>query len=59
MLISFARHEPAAASAAQRAAIVGSRSRFERWLRLPVPRPYVPPKMPAPEKKAPASEANA
>ncbi|MEP6598892.1 MAG: putative lipid II flippase FtsW, partial [Actinomycetota bacterium] len=44
MLVSFARHEPAAAAAAQRAAVGGNRSRVERWLRLPVPRPYVAPK---------------
>ena len=49
MLISFARHEPAAASAAQRAAIAGARSRIERWLRLPLPRPYVASKAPQPE----------
>jgi cell division protein FtsW len=41
MLVSFARTEPAAAAAAHRAAISGQRSRVERWLRLPVPKPYV------------------
>jgi cell division protein FtsW len=44
MLMSFARHEPAAVAAAQRAAAGGSRSRVERWLRVPVPSAYVEPK---------------
>ncbi len=44
MLVSFARTEPAAAAAAHRAAIAGQRSRVERWLRLPVPKPFVAPK---------------
>ncbi len=56
MLVSFARHEPAAASAAHRAAIAGTRSRVERWLRLPVPKPYVAPKRhPARPAAAPAA----
>lgn len=57
MLVSFARHEPAAAGAAQRAAVGGTRSRVERWLRLPIPRPYVAPsqrrRRPAPPAPAP------
>jgi cell division protein FtsW len=37
MLVSFARHEPAAARAAQRAADSGSAARWVRLLRLPPP----------------------
>jgi cell division protein FtsW len=44
MLVSFARHESHAVSAARRAERLGRRSRLERWCRIPVPRPYVPPK---------------
>jgi cell division protein FtsW len=44
MLVSFARHEPAAVAAAQHAAAGGTRSRIERWLRVPVPKAYVAPK---------------
>jgi cell division protein FtsW len=44
MLVSFARHEPAAVAVAQRAAAGGSRSRIERWLRVPVPKAYAAPK---------------
>jgi cell division protein FtsW len=44
MLVSFARHESGAVSAARRAERRGQRSRLERWLRIPVPSPYVPPK---------------
>jgi cell division protein FtsW len=44
MLVSFARHESAAVSAARRAERRGSRTRIERWCRIPVPRAYVPPK---------------
>jgi cell division protein FtsW len=44
MLVSFARHEPAAVAAAQRAAASGTRSRIERWLRVPVPKAYAAPK---------------
>jgi cell division protein FtsW len=47
MLVSFARGEPAAAAAAHRAAIAGQRSRTERWLRLAVPKPYLPPRRPS------------
>ena len=38
MLISFARHEPAAVRAAQRAAAKGTTARWVRWLRLGCPR---------------------
>ncbi len=44
MLVSFARHEPAAVAVAQRAAATGQRSRIERWLRVPMPKAYVAPK---------------
>ncbi len=44
MLCSFARHEAPAVAVARRAQRLGRRSRLERWLRVPVPRPYAPPK---------------
>jgi cell division protein FtsW len=44
MLVSFARHESAAVTAARRAERRGRRSRLERWCRIPVPSAYVPPK---------------
>lgn len=44
MLVSFARHEPAAVAASQRSAAGGTRSRIERWLRVPVPKAYAAPK---------------
>ena len=44
MLVSFARHEPAAVAAAQRAAANGTRGRLERLLRVPMPKAYVAPK---------------
>jgi cell division protein FtsW len=44
MLVSFARHESAAVTAARKAERRGRRSRFERWCAIPVPCPYVPPK---------------
>ena len=44
MLVSFARHESAAVTASRRAERRGCRSRVERWLRIPVPSAYVPPK---------------
>jgi cell division protein FtsW len=44
MLVSFARHESAAVTAARRAERRGKRSRIERWFRIPVPSAYVPPK---------------
>jgi cell division protein FtsW len=42
MLVSFARHESAAVTAARRAQRTGSRTRAERWLAIPVPRQYAP-----------------
>ena len=53
MLVSFARHEPAAVAAAQRAAASGTRSRIERWLRVPVPKAYAAPKRRSPPKAKP------
>jgi cell division protein FtsW len=50
MLVSFARHEAPAVSAARRAERRGERSRLQRWLRIPVPKPYQPPKRRAPRK---------
>jgi cell division protein FtsW len=44
MLVSFARHESAAVTAARRAERRGRRGRLERWCRIPVPRAYAPPK---------------
>jgi cell division protein FtsW len=55
MLVSFARHEAPAVSAARRDERTGERSRIQRWLRIPVPRPYQPPKRrprAAPARKA-------
>jgi cell division protein FtsW len=42
MLVSFARHEPAAARAAQRASATGSTARWVRALRLGTPQPSAP-----------------
>jgi cell division protein FtsW len=53
MLVSFARHEPAAVAAAHRTAAASARSRIERWLRVPVPKPYLPPKPPRKPKQQP------
>jgi cell division protein FtsW len=44
VLVSFARHEAPAVTAARKAHRLGRRSRLERWCRIPVPRAYVPPK---------------
>jgi cell division protein FtsW len=44
MLVSFARHESTAVSAARKAERRGTRTRLERWCRIPVPCAYVPPK---------------
>jgi cell division protein FtsW len=44
MLVSFARHEAPAIKAARRAERLGTRTRLERWARIPVPRPYTAPK---------------
>jgi cell division protein FtsW len=57
MLVSFARHESAAVSAARRAERRGRRSRLERWCRIPVPSAYVPPKRRsrAPQRRHPGT----
>jgi cell division protein FtsW len=44
MLVSFARHEAPAVTAARRDQRLGRRSRLQRWLTIPVPHPYRPPK---------------
>jgi cell division protein FtsW len=44
MLVSFARHEPAAVQAARRADVAGTSARWVRALRLGTPQPAVPPK---------------
>ncbi len=44
MLVSFARHEAPAVTMARRDERRGERSRLQRWLRIPVPKPYQPPK---------------
>ncbi len=44
MLICFARHEAPAIAFARRDERRGRRSRLQRWLRIPVPRPYQPPR---------------
>ncbi|MGH3266122.1 MAG: putative lipid II flippase FtsW, partial [Trebonia sp.] len=48
MLVSFARHEAPAVAVARKAERLGRRKRLERWLRIPVPRAYAPPKRRAP-----------
>jgi len=49
MLVSFARHESHAVTASRRAHRLGRRTRLERWCRIPLPRPYVPPKRRTPK----------
>jgi cell division protein FtsW len=44
MMVSFARHEAPAVAAARKAERLGRRTRLERWLRIPVPKAYLPPK---------------
>jgi cell division protein FtsW len=44
MLVSFARHETPAVVAARKAERLGRRSRWQRWLLVPVPKPYTPPR---------------
>jgi cell division protein FtsW len=44
MLVSCARHESAAVAAARKAERRDTRTRLERWCRIPVPRAYAPPK---------------
>ena len=55
MLVSFARHEPAAVKAAQRAAQQGRTAWWLRWFRLGTPKPSRPRSKPAqPNRPAPA-----
>jgi cell division protein FtsW len=51
MLVSFARHENAAVAQTRRAVRRGTRSRWERWCRIPVPQAYVPPKKKAASRR--------
>jgi cell division protein FtsW len=55
MLVSFARHENAAVAQARRAQRSGSRSRLERWCKIPVPQAYAPPKKVAARGKRPTA----
>ncbi len=55
MLVSFARHETPAVAVARKAERTGRRTRLERVLRIPVPKPYVAPKRRSP--RPPASAA--
>jgi cell division protein FtsW len=58
MLVSFARHEPAAANQAQLAANAGQRGPVQRWCRIPVPKGYIAPKRAATRRpSAPARVA--
>jgi len=51
MLVSFARHEPSAVAAAQRATASGTQGRISRWARLPMPKAYISPKRSAPSRE--------
>ncbi len=44
MMVSFARHEAPAVAQARRDERLARRSRLQRWLRVPVPKQYVPPR---------------
>jgi cell division protein FtsW len=55
MLVSFARHEAAAVTAARKAERLERRTRLERWCKIPIPRAYVAPKRRA--KAAPRTAA--
>jgi cell division protein FtsW len=55
MLVSFARHENAAVAQTRRAVRLGTRSRLERWCKIPVPQAYTPPKKSTVRKKHPAA----
>jgi len=61
MLVSFARHEAPAVAEVRRAIRAGRLSRMQRWLRIPVPRAYVPPKRrrPAEPQRRPAAQPRA
>jgi cell division protein FtsW len=58
MLTSFARHEAPAVAQARKDERLGRRSRLQRWLHVPVPQAYVPPKrrrVSAPARPAPSA----
>lgn len=57
MLVSFARHENAAVAHTRKAVKAGTRSRVERWCRVPVPQAYAPPRRG--RRVTPASAKNA
>jgi len=59
MLVSFARHEPAAVTAAQRAAKAGNTARWLRALRLGTPQPAAPARRPAKATAEPAAAQSA
>jgi cell division protein FtsW len=44
MMVSFARHEAPAIAVARKAQRLGTRTRLERWARIPVPKAYAAPK---------------
>jgi cell division protein FtsW len=58
MLVSFARHEPAAVRVAQLAQASGRRGRVQRWCRIPVPRAYLAPKRGGKSTRAAAKPAS-
>jgi cell division protein FtsW len=59
MLVSFARHEPAAVRAARSAAAHGRAPRLSRWLCLGVPRPQAERRRPAPVRTVPVRPTTA
>jgi cell division protein FtsW len=59
MLASFARHEAPAVAQARKDERRGRRSKLQRWLRIPVPKPYVPPKRRRPPSRTAAPPARA
>lgn len=58
MLVSFARHEAPAVAAARKADRLQRRTRLERWLRIPIPKAYAPPRR-RPARTTPARTAPA
>jgi cell division protein FtsW len=60
MLVSFARHESPAVAAARRDERLGRRSRLQRWLGVPLPKQYIPPRRrpaaSAPPRRRPPAE---
>jgi cell division protein FtsW len=57
MLVSFARHEPAAVRFAAQQANDGRRGRVQRWCRMPVPRDYQAPTASRKVRRAPPERA--